>query len=208
MNYINPKKFYFAVLFLSVFISSILAYTDNAKKNISDSVLRLHIIANSDSEYDQSLKLKVRDRIISDAGELFSNTKSPEDTAFEVKNHLELLENSARDELLKNNSFSDVNIEVGNFFFPQKRYGGLFLPAGNYNAVRVLIGEGKGKNWWCVMFPPLCFTRGVVEIPDDSDAYLKDTLTDGEYSLITDKTMPEVELRFKILDLFSSRRKD
>ena len=208
MKHINPKKFYFTVLLVSVFLSSILAYSDNTKKNISDSVLRLHIIANSNSDADQSLKLKVRDRIILDAGELFSNTKSAENAVLEVIRHMEFLENSARDELLKNGSSSDVNIEVGEFFFPQKRYGGLFLPAGNYNAVRVILGEGKGKNWWCVMFPPLCFTRGVLEIPDDSDAYLKDNLSKGEYALITDETMPKVELRFKILDLLSSRKKD
>ncbi len=203
MKYINPNRFVLSVLFFSVVLSSVMAFADNSKSNISDNVLRLHVIANSNSPEDQSLKLKVRDRIISDANSLFVKAENKEDALLSAKEHLSFLEGSVLDELRRNGSAYDARVEIGSFDFPPKKYGKILLPAGNYNAVRVVIGEGAGKNWWCVMFPPLCFTKGTVELSENCDAYLKSHLSKGEYSLITESA-PDIELRFKTLDILKS----
>ena len=203
MKYINPSRFVLSVLFFSVVLSSIMAFADNSKTNISDNVLRLHVIANSNSPEDQSLKLKVRDRIISDANTLLVKAENKEDALLSAKKNLSFLESSVHDELRKNGSTYDARVEIGSFDFPPKKYGKILLPAGNYNAVRVVIGDGTGKNWWCVMFPPLCFTNGTVELSEDCTAYLKSHLSKGEYSLITESA-PDIELRFKTLDILKN----
>jgi len=208
MKYININRLFLSVLFISVLLSSFLAYADNTKSDVAESIIRLHVIANSDSDSDQTLKLKVRDRILSEAEHLFNEVDSPEEAIEKVLENSKAITDIARDEILKNNFSYDVRIETGTFPFPQKRYGNLFLPAGNYNAVRIIIGSGEGKNWWCVMFPPLCFTNGTIKLSDDSDSYLKSELTEGEYRLLTDNMAEsDIELRFKILEIFSSLTK-
>lgn len=205
MKYININRFFLAVLALSVMLSSFLAYADNTKEDISETVLRLHVIANSDSAADQALKLKVRDRILAESGEIFKETQSRKEAVSKAKEYSSVITAAARDEILKNGCDYDVRIETGNFSFPQKRYGQIFLPAGNYDAVRVIIGSGEGENWWCVMFPPLCFTQGTVKLSEESKAYLKAGLSEGEYSFITDSSNEaDIELRFKILEILSA----
>ena len=110
---------------------------------------------------------------------------------------------------IRNEGFSyDVNINIGNFEFPTKNYGDISLPAGLYDALRVEIGEAKGQNWWCVMFPPLCFvdvSSGIV--PDDSKDLLQDNMSDEEYDLITnsnDNSSDEIQFKFKLLEFFNN----
>lgn len=203
MNYINKNRLIITILTFSIIISSLLAFADNAKSNIKDSVIRLHVIANSDSEPDQSLKLKVRDRILRETSEIFKTANTPSEALEKASakgEHLRLL---AKEVLKENGCNFDVKIQTGTFSFPLKNYGEIILPAGNYDALRIVIGEGKGKNWWCVMFPPLCLAKGTVKLTEESDAYLKTHLTKGEYDLIKCSDTPRVEIRFKLLDLLS-----
>ena len=111
-------------------------------------------------------------------------------------------------ETIKNEGYSyNVNIEIGNFEFPTKQYGDISLPAGFYDALKVEIGEAKGKNWWCVMFPSLCFvdiSNGIV--PEESKEDLQNVLTDEEYSIISDKSNYGMKFKFKLLEFFANSK--
>ena len=175
-------------------------------RDLSESVVRLHILANSDSAADQALKLAVRDRILSEASYIFENTQDPKAALSAADQNSQLIRGIAEDEIRRQGYSYTASVKVGQFAFPTKVYGDIMLPAGKYNAVRIEIGSGSGKNWWCVMYPPLCFTDGVVSVSDENRQKLKDSLTADEYSLITgksDRAIP-VEIRFKIVEIFQN----
>ena len=117
-------------------------------------LLRLHIIANSDSKHDQEMKLKVRDKIIERFGEKISEIQSAKDAEEYIKDNIELITDAA----YCAGFVGDIDVQIGNFEFPDRVYGGTLLPAGTYRAVKVVLGKGMGQNWWCVMYPPLCFS--------------------------------------------------
>ena len=200
---VNAVRFIVMVLILSFLMSFLFTCMDRAKKDISESVLRLHIIANSDSISDQKLKLMVRDRLIKQGGKIFSAAQNPYDAEKTALLNSDLITAISEDEVRKCGYNYKIRTEIGRYAFPQKNYGDITLPAGKYKAVRVIIGEGKGKNWWCVMYPPLCFVKGTVSVPNDSDAYLKTQLTEGEYKLIKEEEVPDVRLQFKLLEIFN-----
>ena len=172
------------VVFL-VFAVFTAGYILNLKSGISSNVLRLHIIGESDSVLDQTLKLKVRDRILSDYSDIFKGCSSITETIKEADKNLGRIEASAKDELLKLGYDKDVYATLSSCSFPTKTYDDISLPAGKYTALNIKIGDGMGQNWWCVMYPPLCVTEGVVSVPDSSKAMLKDVLSENEYNLIT-----------------------
>lgn len=120
-------------------------------------LIRFHVIANSDSDRDQALKRKVRDLIVKEMTSEFSKAKNLDEARKITKVHLEEIGSIAAEEVKAWGEDYPVSVRLGNFDFPVKTYGELTLPAGNYEAVRVVIGQGQGANWWCVLFPPLCF---------------------------------------------------
>ena len=203
MKKFNKTNLYILTISVIFILSSVITYATSAKSDISDNILRLHIIANSDSEYDQAIKIKVRDQIISQTSDLFSSSMSIEETKQTAAENLALFEEIANAVLDENSCAYIARAEIGNFGFPTKRYGSVILPSGQYDAVRIVIGEGSGQNWWCVMFPPLCLVDGAVEMQPESLNYLKENLSDEEFSLITDDSTPEFEIRFKLFELFS-----
>lgn len=149
------KKFMLIVI-ISLFVStgSILAAQFN--RPLEDQVLRLHVIANSDAPGDQALKLAVKDEIVTMMQQEFTNVQNAEVARQLAAEDLPAIKATA-EECIKAKGFNyPVDVVVGEELFPTKSYGNLVFPAGNYQAVRVIIGEGKGKNWWCVLFPPLC----------------------------------------------------
>lgn len=180
-----------------------ISYVNAVSTNISNSVFRLHVIANSDSEKDQSLKYKVRDSLINYMNNICKNCTSKEESINIVKANQEQFKQIAL-ETIKNEGYSyNVNIEIGNFEFPTKNYGDISLPAGYYDALRVKIGKAEGKNWWCVMFPSLCFvdvTSGIV--PEESKEELHDVLSDEEYAIISDNSNQGIKFKFKLLEFF------
>lgn len=165
-------------------------------ENISEKILRLHILANSDSEEDQSLKLKVRDAVLERTSELFLNADDKTEAKSLSIESIDMIKKIAKDELLLNGCDYDVEVEVANMHFNTRRYGDVTLPAGNYDAVRILIGEAKGKNWWCVMFPAMC-----VPAAQDSKK-LSDVLTASEVEVAENES--EYEIGFKIVEYFET----
>ena len=198
------------ILFLIYFYLLATNYTYAVSKDLSNSVLRLHILANSNSNEDQELKYKVRDNIINYMNSITKNIYSKEDALRIAKeNESEFI--SIAKQTIKDNGFDyDVNINFGNFYFPTKTYGDISLPAGEYDAIRIEIGESQGQNWWCVMFPPLCFvdvSSGIV--PDDSKKQLKDTVSDEDFYLISNgnsnnSTDGFIKIKFKLIEFFNN----
>lgn len=164
-------------------------------EGISDKVLRLHIIANSDSFEDQSLKLKVRDRILKDFGVEASKVNNMDDAEILVQENLERIKFSAQDEILRNGFNYDVNVELINMHFNTRVYTDVTLPAGNYDALRVTIGEAKGKNWWCVMFPPMCLPAA------ERKREISEVLDESESKIVTN--FGDYQIEFKIVEIFS-----
>ncbi len=206
LNFISKIKHIFIFMLLLILYTLLCAssYAETVSSGISDSVFRLHVIANSDSEEDQALKFKVRDSLINYMSEISKNVDSKEEIIKLVNEHKNEFYNIAINTIKDNGYDYDVNINVGNFSFPTKVYGDISLPSGYYDALRVEIGEAKGQNWWCVMFPPLCFvdvSSGIV--PDSSKENMKENLSDEEYSLISDNSN-EVKFKFKILEMFEN----
>ena len=153
------------LLFLYVFISA-QSYVTAISNNLSDAVFRLHVIANSDSVEDQDLKLKVRDSLLNYMNEICSDCSTKEEAISLAQKHQNEFQEIAEKTILDNGYNYSAKINIGNFYFPTKNYGDISLPAGFYDSLRVEIGESKGKNWWCVMFPSLCFidiSSGIVD---------------------------------------------
>lgn len=198
------------ILFLIYFYLLATNYTYAVSKDLSNSVLRLHILANSNSNEDQELKYKVRDNIINYMNSITKNIDSKEEALRIAKeNESEFI--SIAKQTIRDNGFDyDVNINFGNFYFPTKTYGDISLPAGEYDAIRIEIGESQGQNWWCVMFPPLCFvdiSSGIV--PDDSKKQLKDTVSDEDFYLISNgnsnnSTDGFIKIKFKLIEFFNN----
>ena len=187
-------------------------YSKAVSSNLSDSVFRLHIIANSDSSADQELKLKVRDNIINYMNTLTSSSSDKKDVISMVNNHLDSFKEIALNTIKENGYNYDVNIEIGNFHFPTKSYGDISFPAGNYDALKIEIGDAIGQNWWCVLFPPLCFVNsstGVV--PDDSKNTLKENINSESYEIISEgnksNNTSDIKIKFKIIEFFNNFRK-
>ena len=149
------KKKWIAAFLLIVICLSNLEISEQIDKN---SLIRIHVLANSDSQADQQLKLKVKDDVVRYLEPQLAQSHSIEESRQIIQNNLPQLEQTAKDTLQRLNSNYDVTLQYGRFDFPVKYYGGFSLPAGNYEALRILIGEGQGHNWWCVLFPPMCFT--------------------------------------------------
>lgn len=196
------------LFFLYIFLLSI-NYAKNVSANLSSSVFRLHIIANSNSDEDQHLKLIVRDNIINYMNTLISNSSTKDNISFNISEHLEDFKNIALETIHKNGYNYDVNVSIGNFYFPTKSYGDISFPSGNYDALKIEIGESIGQNWWCVLFPPLCFVNsssGVV--PDDSKDILKENLNPESYNIITNNNEQNIgngiKIKFKIVEFFNS----
>lgn len=206
MKFINKTRLFCFVLFWTLVLSFTVSFFNTAKADIKESVVRLHIVANSNSVADQSIKLKVRDRILKEGKNIFISSKTSAETLSLVNENKAYIKKIAEDELLKNGFSEKVSVSVGEFYFPQKTYSKFSFPQGVYNAVRVEIGDAKGKNWWCVMYPPLCFVQGVAKIPLDADAQMRENLSPSEYALLTDSESG-VEIRFKLLEIFSSLKR-
>lgn len=192
------------LLLLFIFVSA-LSYATTVSYDIQNSVFRLHVIANSDEEYDQNLKYIVRDEILKYVNSISSNAVSKEDVIELVKTNSDEIKKIAEETIITNGYDYSVNVNIGNFEFPTKTYGDLSLPAGLYDALRVEIGKAEGANWWCVMFPPLCFvdvSSGVV--PTESKEVIKNNLAnDEEYDLLV-ASNAEVKFKFKLVEMFQS----
>lgn len=209
----KKKLNFILILTVLIFLYIVLLsfnYSQAISYNLLDSVFRLHIIANSDSSADQELKLKVRDNIIEYMNTLTSSSSDKKDVISMVNYHLDSFKEIALNTIKENGYNYDVNIEIGNFHFPTKSYGDISFPAGNYDALKIEIGDAIGQNWWCVLFPPLCFVNsstGVV--PDDSKNTLKENINSESYEIISEgnnsnDNTSDIKIKFKIIEFFNN----
>lgn len=204
----KKKKVITGIIISFILLSGVLSLRDvyQNRNSYKNELIRFHVIANSDSPQDQALKLKVRDEVIEKMNPKFEKSSSIEETRKIISDNLNLMKDIAQNEVKRLNSDYDVNVEFGMDNFPTKSYGNFTLPAGEYQTAKIVIGEGKGQNWWCVMFPPLCFidiTNGLTN--DRSGEELKSILSEDEYNMIvTAKSEEEVplKLKFKVVEIF------
>ena len=200
------KRFIIIISLLILFIIiSAISYASTVSENIADSVFRLHVIANSNSDEDQALKYKVRDNLLDYMNNICKNCTSKDEAINIVTKHQEEFKQVALETIKAEGYSYDAKIEIGNFEFPTKQYGDISLPAGFYDALKVEIGKAEGRNWWCVMFPSLCFvdiSSGIV--PEESKEELQNVLSDEEYAIISDNSNPSIKLKFKLLEFFTS----
>ncbi len=169
------------------------------QEGIAGEVIRFHVIANSDSTEDQQLKLKVKDQLVKQLSPLLKTTPDIKDARAIILGQLENIKETAQEVILANGYHYSVHVSLENCYFPIKVYGAYTFPAGTYEALRVRIGEAEGQNWWCVMFPPLCFVDETYSIVDqNTDQQLKHLLTEDEYDSIKNKV--PIKVKFKIFD--------
>ena len=208
MNFMKNRKFKSIILlifllFLYVFISA-QSYVTAISTNLSEAVFRLHVIANSDTDEDQSLKLKVRDSLLNYMNEICSNCSTKQEAISIAEAHKDTFQKIAEQTISDNGYNYSVKINIDNFYFPTKNYGDISLPAGMYDALRVEIGKANGQNWWCVMFPSLCFvdiSSGVVN--DEAKENLEENLEEESYTLISDTKKTNIKFKFKLIEFFS-----
>ena len=164
-------------------------HTAMLQREMSQKVLRFHVLANSDSQADQALKYAVRDRVGTMMAEKLQNVDSLEESTDVVTENLQEIETCAAKVIGENGYDYPVHAALETCAFPEKSYGDYTFPSGTYEALRVVIGSGEGHNWWCVLYPNLCFldtTNAVV--PDKGEKQLKQVLTEEEYSKVTANT--------------------
>jgi len=208
----NIVKISIAVLLLMVLAAWTISYTyaEDVNAGLSQNLVRLHVVANSDSVADQALKLEVRDAIIEFMKSELVTSKNIIETRAIINDNLKNIEEVSNEVIKKNNSSYAVKATMGNYGFPTKTYGDISLPAGEYQALRVVIGDGAGANWWCVLFPPLCFvdaTHGA--IPESVKLDLKASLSKEEYNIITTADSSEdipVKIKFKLVEFLQGSK--
>jgi stage II sporulation protein R len=220
------KKF-FQISILSVLVVFIINFTvssnnynpnnqQDLQQSIASKIIRFHVIANSDTKYDQALKLKVRDAILDYIAPKMKNCKDiNESRKVLLENNKYIL--SIAQQVINNEGYNyGVKSTFSKFNFPIKTYGNITLPQGKYEAYRVVIGQGKGQNWWCVMFPPLCFvdiSKGEASY-EKTEKEMKSVLNQKEYNSIDNQkeylknndnnSYKKVKIRFKIVDILKS----
>ena len=167
-------------------------------RDIADNTFRLHILANSDSDADQALKLKVRDKVLSYTAELFRDAPDKETSMQAVGQHLREIAEVACDEVRANGYDYPVKAEITRMYFSTRHYDGYTLPAGMYDALRLSIGKAEGHNWWCVMYPSLCLSSAT-----EREERAKKVYSEEEYHEVTDDS---VAYKFKLVEWFEERQ--
>ena len=180
------------IIFLLVF--TVLPLADSGI-SFDGEIFRLHVVANSDSEEDQALKLKVRDAVLETAKSIDFAAANARDAEKLLRENKELLTAAANEVILSSGASYGVRADFGVYHFPIKTYGSVTLPEGNYNALKIIIGNGEGHNWWCVMYPPLCLLNETAEFDEKSLG----ALSEETKKEITEK--PEIKVKFKINEL-------
>lgn len=179
-------------LILVIVMGVVLFYTyEDEPQNQYSGIIRLHVIANSDSKEDQALKLKVRDEIIKET-ESLQKSESIKDSRKYLKSHLKDMEKTAIRVIRENGKSYTAQADLGVRWIPEKTYGDMYFPAGNYEALNLTLGKGEGENWWCVLFPPLCL------IEEDEEAM-------KEMGINEEK---KIEVKWKLKDILTKHAKD
>lgn len=174
------------ILFICSFVPLI-----TTGESISNKVLRLHIIANSDSDYDQNVKLKVRDEVLKLSGDMFADCKTLDDAKNVSQNNIDLIQSVANKTLSSLGCSEIATVAVAKEYFSTRIYDDFTLPAGIYDSIKIVIGNGEGHNWWCVMFPQVCLSGCTKDLEDD--------LTNEEIKMIHSK---DYIVKFKAVEIY------
>lgn len=199
------EKKAFSVLLIAVSLTLLIGLLPvHGEKEIYDSVVRLHVLANSDSEEDQAMKLKVRDSLLSLTNELLAECKDREEAVIVMEKNLALFEECANMTLSENGSHHRASVSFGEEFYPTRQYENSAFPRGEYLSLQIKIGEAEGKNWWCVLFPPICLSAASKNESKLEEGFIAAGLTGEQYRIITDsgEGNGKYEVRFKILEIF------
>lgn len=193
------KKLLLILLAITSVTGTIAVLPINGEGEIYDKVIRLHILANSDSEEDQNIKLLVRDELLEYVSCLIADTNDIESAKALISEHLDDIKTVAENVIIENGFNYTANAEIGYEIYPERGYDGLKLPAGEYCSLRVSIGKAAGHNWWCVLFPPLCLSAS-----KPKDVLVQAGFTQDQVRILTESENPKYVLRFKILEIFQS----
>ena len=188
------RKIFLYSLFIGLTVTGAFShYGVMAQARIAEQMVRLHVLANSDTYEDQQLKLAVRDSIVQYLSDKMDDSNSPSDAKAIIESELDNIVAVARETILSNDYDYEVTAMLGNFSFPTRVYGQFSIPEGRYDALRILIGEGEGQNWWCVLYPNLCGN------PVQGEK-LGQVLSEDDYELVIMPTF-----KFRIVEIFSRK---
>lgn len=194
------KKILTVTLTLCILVLLIGVLPIHGESEIYSDVVRLHVLANSDSEEDQALKLQVRDAILEVSAPLFSHCRTQEEAIETINANRAVLERAAKDAIAAAGRNDAVRVELGKEVYPTRNYESFCFPSGSYVSLRVLIGEAEGQNWWCVLFPPMCL--GAATEQSAEEACIAVGLTGDQYRVITETDRPTYTVRFRMLEVF------
>jgi len=197
------KKFLLAMCIGFICLCILNSKFKSTQAALASNVIRFHVLANSDESYDQNLKLKVRNRIIKEMEPFFDSNGDIKSARCAILDNMEKIENFARDEIEKNGYSYDVKVSLGNSYFPTKNYGEIVLPEGSYEALKIEIGKAQGQNWWCVLFPPLCFVdESCVSCSSEAADEIKSAVGKENAPLLETDKPPAVKIKFKSYEIW------
>ncbi len=199
------KRLLIALLCLASLLLFVGVMPIHGESEIYDSVIRLHVLANSDSEEDQALKLTVRDEILEITAPLLADCTDKDEARALLESHRDELEAAARRVITEQGYDYPVSIRFDEEKYPTRTYDSFCFPAGEYLSMRVCIGEAEGQNWWCCLFPPLCLGTSTVPEEEAEEAFVDVGLTPSQYKVITQSEKPVYKVRFKLLELLRGR---
>ena len=222
------KKVKHLLLVLVLLITAVCilnVYSNHVMEDLKGNLVRLHVVASSDNADDQDLKLSVRDGVVEYTNKILESCESSQEAYKVLDNNLNEIERIARDTVRSKGYEYDVDVSLGIFEFPTKDYGNIILPNGEYTSLKITIGEGLGQNWWCVLFPPLCFVNANVnaainepdadnnteeevdenEINEQGKEALKDNLSKTSYEVI-EKPNNGIKFKFKIIEVIENAK--
>ena len=192
------KKWTSICLALTLLVSALLILPIHGATGVYDSVIRLHVLANSDSDADQALKLKVRDAVLAKTELLLDGVTTREAARTVLEENLDTLKEVAEDTLVREGAPNTVAVSLGQEDYPRRTYEYATLPAGEYLSLRVMIGAADGQNWWCVLFPPMCLSAASCE---RETSCLAAGLSEGQYRFITGGEGTGYQVRFKLVEM-------
>ena len=169
---------------------------------IYDTVVRLHVLANSDSEEDQALKMRVRDAVLEVTNPLLADCKTQDEARGLLESHFDEIERAAEGVVADAGKDYPITLLLDLEEYPEREYDGFCFPAGEYLSLRVCIGAAEGQNWWCCLFPPLCRGAASASSEEAEDAFVSVGMTPDQYKVITENERPVYKVRFKLLELF------
>lgn len=201
------KKYIFLIttgIISALYIWTIVLGNDLLQPSIASKILRFHVLANSDSDADQAVKEEVRDAVGVYLSPLLKDSENIEDTKQIIEENMQQIITVAKDTLTEYGYSYDVNVRIASADFPEKKYGPYTFPKGEYETLQIVLGEGEGQNWWCVLYPNMCFRGSVFEVvEEEAKEALREVLSPWEYADVFDSG--EVEIRFRFLDFFTGK---